>query len=359
MLVVLLWSLLQLVSPSGQGSHIAAPDPLTSVAGAARPIVLTRLLVSPQREVDVAKGRRLNLLCLGVGTPTVIFESGTGGGIYDWLFIQAAVARRTTACAYDRAGFGFSDPARRASDVSNAVVDLQQLITKAPLRLPLILVGHSNGGMYAVRFAELHRNEVAGLILVDPGFTGQQQFAKYGLAPAKAKELEDGNAEWIRFARHCLAFTETGALTGAPTSPCLDDPPNLVIALHRALDRIQSQPAFAKALLSEFTSTFQKVDGMTVDDREVPLVPASLGELPLSVLTASRHPAQFADFTAQDQARYYDYWKVGHDRLESLSICGHNVVVANSGHFIQYDQPQVVISSILKTVAHARIQGQD
>jgi pimeloyl-ACP methyl ester carboxylesterase len=82
--------------------------------------------------------------------------------------------------AYDRAGVGFSDRARRPSDADNAVGDIQRLVLKAHLRFPLVLVGHSNGGIYAVRFAQVHRNEVAGLVLVDPGFTGQQSFLPTG-----------------------------------------------------------------------------------------------------------------------------------------------------------------------------------
>lgn len=161
----------------------------------------TALLTAPQREIEVQTGRHLNLLCVGSGKPTILFESGTGGAAYDWRFVQEAVAQKTTACTYDRAGFGFSDPARRASDADHAAGDLQRLVVKAHLQLPLVLVGHSNGGIYAIRFAQLHRLEVADMVLVDPGFTGQQNFSAYGLTEAKAEELEAGNAEWIHSAK--------------------------------------------------------------------------------------------------------------------------------------------------------------
>ena len=299
----------------------------------------TALLTAPQREIEVEAGRRLNLLCVGSGKPTVIFESGTGGAAYDWRFVQAAVARKTTACAYDRAGFGFSDPARRVSDADHAAEDLQRLVVKAHLHLPLVLVGHSNGGIYAVRFAQLHRREVSGMVLVDPGFTGQQNFSAYGLTEAKAAELQTGNAEWISGAQHCLDLAKTGVLRPLATSPCLDDPPVANAALHRALQQIESKPAYAAARLSEFESTFKKENGTTLNDREVPLLPRSLGYVPLVVLTASRHPAAPVDFTTQDQAKYFAYWKAGHDHLAELSRCGSNILVPNTGHFIQYDQP--------------------
>jgi hypothetical protein len=56
------------------------------------------------------------------------------------------------------------------------------------------------------------------------------------------------------------------------------------------------------------------------------------------------------DFSAEDQAKYYAFWKTGHDRLAKLSSCGRNLVVSNSSHFIQYDQPQTVTAYILAVV---------
>jgi hypothetical protein len=98
-----------------------------------------------------------------------------------------------------------------------------------------------------------------------------------------------------------------------------------------------------KTQLSEFENTFRMTAGSTVNDREVPIHHGALGDPPLIVLTASRHPAALVDFTAQDQAKYYDYWKRGHDRLAALSSDGSNVLVPGSGHFIQRDQPAAVV----------------
>jgi pimeloyl-ACP methyl ester carboxylesterase len=248
----------------------------------------------------------------------------------------------------------FSDPAPRASDANNAVDDLQRLVINAHLPLPLILVGHSNGGIYAVRFAQLQAAEVAGIVLIDPGFTEQQNFSAYGLMVSKEDELEAANAQWIATARKCLALAQASALVEMASSDCLDSPPNADAALHHALNQIESKPAYAKALLSEFESTFRKVNGRTVNDSEVQLLPNSFGDLPLMVLTASRHPASPADFRADDQAKYYTFRASGHDRIAALSKCGRNFVVPNSGHFIQYDHPQLVVATILKVLDSSR-----
>jgi pimeloyl-ACP methyl ester carboxylesterase len=96
--------------------------------------------VKPQRLIAVDGHRRLNLYCLGKGTPAVLLDAGTGGGTTDWRDVQGATARQTTVCSYDRAGYGFSDGPTRASDATNAVDDLYRLVLHAGLKKPLVMV---------------------------------------------------------------------------------------------------------------------------------------------------------------------------------------------------------------------------
>ena len=63
----------------------------------------------PGQLVD-AGGFRLNLYCMGSGSPTVVFDSGWGDWAPAWSKVQPQIAKWTRACSYDRAGAGFSDP---------------------------------------------------------------------------------------------------------------------------------------------------------------------------------------------------------------------------------------------------------
>src|ERR1700759_5046430 len=55
-------------------------------------------------------GFRLNLYCMGSGSPAVVFDSGWEDWAPAWSIVQPQIAKRTRACSYDRAGAGFSDP---------------------------------------------------------------------------------------------------------------------------------------------------------------------------------------------------------------------------------------------------------
>lgn len=66
------------------------------------------MYMKPGRRIDVG-GFRINIRCIGHGTPTVILEAGWEDWSPEWALVQPEVARFARVCTYDRAGYGFSD----------------------------------------------------------------------------------------------------------------------------------------------------------------------------------------------------------------------------------------------------------
>jgi len=121
---------------------------------------------APGQLIDVG-GHRLHLQCAGSGSPTVILESGLGEGGAYWGSISSAVARDTRVCVYDRAGRGWSEPARVPQDGFAVARDLHVLLERAHVEGPFVLVGHSSGAQYVRIFAGRYPEQVAGMILLD------------------------------------------------------------------------------------------------------------------------------------------------------------------------------------------------
>src|SRR6266487_6611034 len=119
------------------------------------------------RSVDIG-GRSLNLYCSGEGSPAVVFDSGGGMPGYSWLLVQPAVAKLTRACWYDRAGYGWSDPAPAPHGSDAIAKDLHELLRAGGVAAPYVLVGHSFGGFNVRMYDHLYAADVAGLVLVDP-----------------------------------------------------------------------------------------------------------------------------------------------------------------------------------------------
>lgn len=121
----------------------------------------------PGRLVDVG-GHRLHLYCTGVGSPTVVLEPGLGEPspmMSGW--IAPDVARGTRVCVYDRAGRGWSESASGPEDGVQVATELHTLLDRAHVNGPYVLAGHSAGGAYALNFAHLYPDQVAGVVLLD------------------------------------------------------------------------------------------------------------------------------------------------------------------------------------------------
>src|SRR5258706_7955384 len=118
------------------------------------------------RSVDIG-GRTLNILCSGGGSPAVIFESPGAGPGLTWEPIQTEIAKFTSTCWYDRAGEGWSDPGPYPRTSAAIASDLHELLKRAGVPRPFVLVGASFGGLNARAYNGRYPQEVAGMVLVD------------------------------------------------------------------------------------------------------------------------------------------------------------------------------------------------
>ena len=234
--------------------------------------------------------------------------------------------------------------------------DLSRLIVAAHLGPRPVIVGHSNGGLYATLFAESYPDRLGGLVLVDPGFPDQQDYARYGLAPVHVAALRRWASGLIDDARRCVAAARQGLLgMTANHANCLSTSPDEPPILRAALRDLYSRITYEAANLPEFENSFgTDRDGMTSGDHDFPSPLRLLGGLPLIVLTADHHPVPVPGFTQAEQARFWKVWKQGHDRLARLSTVGESRVVTGSGHFIQDDKPEAVVTAVAEIVATIR-----
>ena len=118
-------------------------------------------------EMVVVDGRRMHLLCQGQGSPAVILESGMPGTSLGWASVIEDIASFARVCAYDRAGYGWSEAGPEPRTISNIARELRGLLRTAKVGPPYVLVGHSFGGLIVQVYASRFPDEVAGMVLVD------------------------------------------------------------------------------------------------------------------------------------------------------------------------------------------------
>jgi len=127
------------------------------------------LAAGEQRLIGIGD-RRIAVYCNGQAqsSPTVILIPAGGRTAKDWSSVQPGVSGFTRVCSYDHANFGESDKAPvQLQSVEEVVDDLHAWLQASGEKPPLILVSHSNAGFYARGFVTRYPREAAGLVFVD------------------------------------------------------------------------------------------------------------------------------------------------------------------------------------------------
>jgi pimeloyl-ACP methyl ester carboxylesterase len=288
--------------------------------------------------IEIRGGRRLYLECRGSGRPTVVLESGLGNAADVWggAFLAAndpasdprravlpAVARFTRVCAYDRPGTSRLDPRtdrfkpsrsdpvampRTALDIAR---DLHALLRNAPraagVRGPYVLAGHSVGGLTQRLYATLHPRRIAGLVLIDA--TPERYAALLG------ELLANGS----------LTPEQYAAVTAPLPPPGLEN--------YSDYERLTIDASGAQMRQAQADTPLPRM----------PLVFLSLPKLEL--------PPDWRSEAVEAMERMY---QAAQHALAKLVPGARQVIAPESGHYIQLDQPNLVINAIRRVVRRAR-----
>ncbi len=269
--------------------------------------------------VAIGDGRKMYLECRGSGSPTVILESGYRNDAEIWstpleagmstVFPQ--VAKFTRVCAYDRPGtFLDANHLSRSTAIPmprtarDLVSDLHALLHAANVPGPYVFAAHSFGGIFARLYASTYPDEVVGMVLVD----ALSEKVKSGLTPEQWKL-------YVNF-----GFTKpTPGLEKYKEIETLD--------VNASLDQIE------KAVTAQ------------------PLRPIALFVLtqgqPFDLTPWQPLPADFP--AALNRA-----WHSGQDALATLAPNAKHTVATKSAHYIQIQEPQLVIDAIKQVVEAVR-----
>src|ERR671932_2508265 len=134
------------------------------------------------RRWPAADPRRLIVLVHGYGEHV---------GRYEHV-AEVLVARRSAVVGPDHVGHGRSDGERALVEDFEAIVDdLRAVVEDARGDLPVVMVGHSMGGLIAARYAQRHREDLAGLVLSGPAVGLSPVFEEWLAAPELPSEPLD------------------------------------------------------------------------------------------------------------------------------------------------------------------------
>jgi pimeloyl-ACP methyl ester carboxylesterase/protein-S-isoprenylcysteine O-methyltransferase Ste14 len=286
----------------------------------------------PGMLVDIG-GRRLHLVCIGDGEPTVIFESSGFGNSVSFARARDRVASRTTVCSYDRSGMGWSDPASGAVSTGDLVRDLAVLQDRAKLRGPYVIVASSIGGLTAELFARQFPERIAGLVFVDA-------------ANSLMLSLLESRSGWVRPAACTSGFLARFGVIR------LLDPFHLRDEATEEARRSQAVTYNSRP----WEQMCAMARGLPDTLQEFNEAPPLRGDLPLTVLSASSAEELAPPFVGGfvDVEELKTSVRASHQALAKQSTKGKWQLVPDSTHLIAGSQPDAVADAVFEMLEQVR-----
>jgi len=284
----------------------------------------------------------------------VIFDAALGASSLSWTLVQPAVARVTRACAYDRAGFGWSDAGPLPRTAGRIAGELSRLLAAGGVPPPYLLVGHSFGALVSRALAPRLAGALAGAVFVEPAHPEEwlepaeedrRQIARgvrlcrYGAGAARigAARLVAALAALgaLAPARALVALISRGGLSRADEeilAPVWKLPPDA----RRPLRRFWTEPRFFEALGSQIgaiSESAREAQGAGFD---------ALAHLPVTVVASpglgGRRLALHAELAARSSA-------------------GRLVMARTGGHWVPLDDPDTIVAAVSDIVQRFRLEA--
>ena len=318
---------------------------------------------APGKLVDIG-GYKLHINELGSGTPTVVFDAGTGSFSKMWYAIPEEVAQFAHVYSYDRAGLGWSDESPLVRTSSTMIKELHTLLENVQAPKPYILVGHSLGGGHIQLYADTYPDEVFGLVLVDGGsekilelmheqhLTFKRVIHGFTVVADKHPEL-DGTTSlekaflWFATSNFGNTFlTMTGLkrlylkhyFTSSKTAPYPVSPDMLACIL---------KP-------STFHEESQEIAHYGQSAQELARTDSQLSNKPLIVISNGKgffyNPLCNHYITPTEKLFDEQIWPSLQKDLAAKSAKGKLVIATQSGHRIQDTEPELIVEAVKELV---------
>jgi pimeloyl-ACP methyl ester carboxylesterase len=256
--------------------------------------MLDERLTPPASEMVNVGGRAVHLVCMGNEQRTFLLDAGAGGWSFEWWRMQPLLAKIGRACAFDRAGLGWSDPLGGAHDGATAADELAALVRTAKIPAPFVYVGHSLGANFAMIYYARHPGDVSALILIEPGDPKDLLEDFHGTRAEAMAATDCGVTCYTAGAAAYLGITRLAA--------------RLFVTGHRSLDERNlldyraglARPSVVLATAASYTDALPKT---AYEDLDV----HSFGDTPVLVFASSAQREPEGNETVADVKK----WRVG------------------------------------------------
>lgn len=249
------------------------------------------------KKIEVS-GRSVNVSCSGrptKGEPVIVLLHGGGDGLGKMAAFQKMLSKKNRVCSYDRLGAGASDQPDGSQSFAGAGKVLTGVLDRVAGDGPVVLAGHSMGGLIAAMYAPDHQDRINGLVLLD------------ATSPTMVDDIRNSIPESAGGPAAGVRAQNLAILQG-------NNPEKLVMTGGRV---------------------------------------RSVGNMPVEVI---EHGKRYLATIPTYGARLERAWSEGQRKWLALSSRSKLSTATNSGHYIYLEQPDIAVRAVQRVVSQAARQ---
>ncbi|WP_246342185.1 alpha/beta fold hydrolase [Actinomadura verrucosospora] len=238
-------------------------------------------------------GKSVNVSCSGTwkkGAPVVVLLHGGGDGLDKMAAFQKTLSAKDRVCSYDRLGAGKSGKPDGEQSFADSGKVLTGVLDELAGDAPVVLAGHSMGGLIAARYAPEHQDTVKGLVLMDA------------------------------------------------------TPPTMLADLNNAIPASDKGPAGQLRAQNLAIFKGENPERLVMPDGKV----GSAGHMPVEVI---KHGKPYLAAVPGAGPRLEKAWTAGERKWLALSSDSRFTVAPKSGHYIYLEQPEVAVKAVQRVTA--------
>ncbi len=286
-------------------------------------------------------GHKLHYFKKGDEGPTVVFEAAWDPtGHLQWFNLQQELSQFAVTVSYDRAGLLWSERGNNPKTGNAMAEELHVLLNKAGVSKSYILIGHSLGGIILRSFIAKYPKDVRGIILIDSSCPNEQDY------------LSDTLYTMVSQARLPSGFLKFANSVG------------LVRLMFKGMFPDKEEYNYLNTLMPALL--YKSAYGVLEEQDQIPFLKkeankiTSFGSIPLFVLSASDRDNfnhLFSDEKIKNE--FFDAKAKMQKDLLKLSTDSEQILVPNSSHYINEDQPEVIIGAIKRMILKSKFSGTE
>jgi len=268
------------------------------------------------------------------GTPVVIL-TGMGCSFYEWYEVTKYLAQSNRVIMFHRPGLGLSEIGSEIRDTKAVVNELNTLLQELKIFEPILLVGHSYGGLCVQHYAKVFPENVAGMVLVDSTSVDLKELDELELPVIDEDESDE---VWLK---KCYSYSlmKQEELKELVNPSLTDKQMDLPLDVQQQLINFQVNPSLYKAMYLEISNWKMDADVIRNLEDLVEIVIGRDKEYNIKLGTMDGFPEG-------EKRLLEDKWEELIMKQAQISKNNELIFAKESSHSIHIDRPDIIVTAI-------------